>query len=84
MKLMPLFRVLPYLLFAYSILIVIAEIADLQVSASAAGINSSIITDVRITYLASLVRSFDSMFFYWSMAALVCVAVHFYDAKRAT
>lgn len=81
-KLLPLFRILPPLLVVFGIVLTTAEIIALRNTASiGGGIDASILNEVRITYLTGLVRCFDSMFYYFALAALVAAANRYLEKE---
>lgn len=73
-QLLPFFRVLPPLLFVYGIVMVIANIVELRVTASISGVQGSFLSEMRIAYLAGVARSFYELFFFAAMAAVVTAA----------
>ncbi|WJY22286.1 hypothetical protein QTA57_03810 [Fontisubflavum oceani] len=80
-QLRPIFLIMPAVLFVFGILMSVANIAELRVTASVAGMQASIHTELRITYLAGLVRSFYDMFFFWGLAALVAAANRYVEVR---
>ncbi len=81
-KLLPILRVVPALLFVYAIVLTIASVAELRASASAAGMNGSLMTELRITYLAGFVRSFYDLFYLWGMALISMAALKYLEGSN--
>ncbi|OYX44712.1 MAG: hypothetical protein B7Z02_03945 [Rhodobacterales bacterium 32-67-9] len=80
--LLPLFRILPPLLVFYGTLLTFANIVALRNTASiGGGIDASILTELRITYLTGLVQTFDGMFYYFALAALVTAANRYLEKE---
>ncbi len=80
-QLLPFFRILPPMLFVFGIVMVVANIAELRATASITGMDGSFLTEMRITYLAGLVRSFYDLFYLWAMAAVVAAVMKFGGEK---
>ncbi|MCY1127531.1 hypothetical protein OU426_11750 [Frigidibacter sp. RF13] len=70
-KLFLIFRTFPTLLLVYGLLQTIANIAELRATAAGAGMDASLMTEMRVIYLTGLMRSFGDLFHYWALAALV-------------
>lgn len=79
-KLLPLFRILPPLLVVYGVVLSFAEIVALRNTAAiGGGIDASMLSELRITYLTGLVRCFDGIFYYFALAALVAAASRYLE-----
>ncbi len=80
-QLLPFFHALPPLLFVYGIMMAVANVAELRATASISGMEGSLLSDMRIAYLAGIVRSFYELFFFWGMAAIVTASNKYLEGQ---
>jgi hypothetical protein len=81
-QLLPLFRITSPLLVAYGIVLTFANIVALRNTASmAGGFDATTYSEVRVTYPTGLVGTFDSMFYYFALAALVTAANRYLEKE---
>ena len=81
-KLLPLYRILPPLLVVFGIVMTAASAIELRTSAGlGGGMDATYLHELRVTYLAGLVKSFDSMFFYFALAAVVAAANRYLEKE---
>ncbi len=80
-QLMPIFRLLPALLFVFGILLTAANIIEMRATSASAAIGSTFLNVERTVYLVGIVRSFYDLFFLWGMAAVVTAANKYLEEK---
>jgi hypothetical protein len=79
-QLLPLFRITLPLILAYGLVRTFLEIAVLRTTSEYV-IDASNLTETRLIYLRGLAQSFDSMFYYLALAALVTAANRYLERE---
>ena len=80
-QLLPIFRILPALLFIAGILITAVNIWELNATQVGSPLGSTYYPAERVSHIAALVRSFYDLVFLWGMAALVAAANKYLEAE---